>query len=140
MQQFLSFTPTTAHLPHPTPPLPAWCPSRVPWARYGVYSSPICVLSKRKTGERVVATQIRHDIVRATSNDNSGPLSTDISRSLKSLSTQLGTLSRSLDNVVARLTQQVWCCVLIGAAAGAASCTVFSSSECVFFVALHACS
>ena len=30
----------------------------------GVYSNTICVMSKRKTGERVVASQIRHEAVR----------------------------------------------------------------------------
>ena len=73
----------------------------------GVYSNTICVTSKRKTGERVVASQIRHEAVRHWIPALNNSVSVDVSNSLKALMEQIAVLSRSLDSAVSVIQAQV---------------------------------
>lgn len=71
------------------------------------YSEPITVLSKRKTGERVVATQIRHEAVRQLiPGNNVSNLPADMAKNVKSLTAQVGTLAKSFEDVISRMEAQ----------------------------------
>jgi hypothetical protein len=75
----------------------------------GVFSNPICVMSKRKTGERVVASQIRHEAVRAwiPALTQASPVTQDVADSLKALMSQIAVLSKTLDTAVELMQSQV---------------------------------
>jgi hypothetical protein len=79
----------------------------------GVFSGPICVMSKRKTGERVVARQIKEEsgaVVGA--GGDSDPESVDVPKSLMLLSTEITAVNRKLEVLRASAEEQV--CVRCG--------------------------